>query len=137
MGYGHGLSYGRIHRYSECSIMSNQTIEQVAKAICKARGLEPNAVICPQMPQFIASNIMALYSGFYIPSKEHQMPAWKYFIQDAIAALRALSPATGQQQMDYFVLAKAEGYDDKGAVFNNGTWDRMVSAALVEHKKPE
>ena len=52
-------------------------IEKCCRAICVARKINADALVCPMMPDYVPA--LPLINGFYIPDSQFIMPAWKYF----------------------------------------------------------
>jgi hypothetical protein len=60
---------------------------------------------------------------------EEPLDGYRRLARVAIAAMRE---ATDDQRSAYFAMARREGHTDISACFNDGTWERMIDAALTE-----
>ena len=73
-------------------------IEKCCRAICAAREINADALICPMHPEYV--NALPLINGFYIPDAEYVMPAWKYFKQYVQIILSALEHDKDLDEME-------------------------------------
>lgn len=73
-------------------------IEKCCRAICVAREINADALVCPMRPDYV--NALPLINGFYIPDSEHIMPAWKYFEQYVQIILSTLEHDNDLDEME-------------------------------------
>jgi hypothetical protein len=62
----------KMDKYKEEKEKRARIIEQTCRELCKQDGIDPDSLICLQMPQFINSYRV----GYIIPSSDFQMIAW-------------------------------------------------------------
>lgn len=65
----------------------NKKIEIACRDICLGRGINPDKLICPQMPELLNYPFIG---GFYCPDPTLTMPAWRMFEGVVIEALSIL-----------------------------------------------
>lgn len=65
----------------------NKRIEIACRDICLGRNIDPNRLICPQMPELLNYPFVG---GFYCPDPTLTMPAWRLFEGIVIEALNIL-----------------------------------------------
>lgn len=116
--------------------MSNEMVERAAKALSLAVGNAPFYV----MPQYRNKAIvyetlppghMDCAHSRLIGFEEAEILCGKlnneWIVKEII---KSLKPASDDMQNKYYKLAKAEGHSDISACFDNGKWERSLSAIL-------
>ena len=62
-------------------------LEKCCRAICKAKGIDPDALVAPFIPNFV--NAAPLINGFYIPPHTAICKAWQLFEEYVKVAFEA------------------------------------------------
>lgn len=65
----------------------NKRIEIACRDLCLGRGIDPDKLICPQMPELLNFPFMGAY---YLPDPQLTMPSWRMFEGTIIEALNIL-----------------------------------------------
>lgn len=99
----------------------NETIKRIATAICIENNpnIPSNELVCIGMPQ--------LFNKGYIPT-EKKYEIWTFYIEDAIAAIKAMREPTDEQRNNYYKLSFAT------ETFVDATWERSIDAILMDKK---
>jgi alkylhydroperoxidase/carboxymuconolactone decarboxylase family protein YurZ len=98
-------------------------VERVARAICLAEGLDPDADWRERESSTLA---MALPQG-----KEQR---WRTYVRQALAAIAAMGAATADMQDAGATVLIEHGFIPRGAHLD--VWSAMLDAALKEEPKP-
>lgn len=64
-----------------------KTLEKCCRAICKAKEIDPDKLVCPFMPVFI--NAAPLINGFEVPPPAAMCKAWELFKEYVEIAFKA------------------------------------------------
>lgn len=68
-------------------IKRNERIKTACRDICLGRGIDPDRLVCPQMPELLNYPFIG---GFYLPDPTSTLPAWRMFEGVVIEALNIL-----------------------------------------------
>jgi hypothetical protein len=68
-------------------IKKNKRIKTACRDICLGRGLDPDRLVCPQMPELLNYPFVR---GFYCPDPTFTMPMWRMFEGVVMEALNIL-----------------------------------------------
>ena len=76
----------KILKEVDLRIKRNDKIEHACRRLCADKGLDPERIICQQMPEYINYPIPA----FFLPNPQMTMPCWWLFRPVVEEALKIL-----------------------------------------------
>ena len=71
----------------EKHVKREKLIEKICRAHCVDSGINPDALVCQMMPQYIQYPMQA---AFYVPPKDFTVPAWSVYHDLVHETLKAL-----------------------------------------------